>query len=91
MSAAEARPATCFTTDEGTFRCQFRTTGSDGSFVISAPGKPTYRLNMSEPGVAYGFVTIGKRNIALPGRYLRSNGEPGCWVNDSTGAKVCAR
>jgi hypothetical protein len=46
---------------------------------------------MEEPGVAYGFVNFGDKNIALPGRYLRSRSEPGCWVNDSTKAKICAR
>ena len=91
VNAAEAKPARCFTTDEGSFPCQFRATDRDGSFEISAQGKPTYILNMIEPGVASGFVKLGGRNIALPGRYLRSTNEPGCWVNDSTRAKICAR
>lgn len=88
---AEAKPARCFTTDEGSYSCRFRATGRDGSFEISAPGKPTYILNMIEPGVASAYVTIGGRNISLPGRYLRSQTEPGCWVNDATRAKICAR
>lgn len=88
---AQARPARCFTTDDGSFTCQFRATGRDGSFEISAPGKPTYRLTMINPGVASGFVDFGARTVALPGRYHRSRGEPGCWVNDPTRARICAR
>jgi hypothetical protein len=90
VSVAQAKPARCFTTDDGEFGCEFRATGRDGSFEISAPGKPTYILNMDEPNVASGFVNFGSRNVSLPGRYLRDPGEPGCWVNDSTGTKLCA-
>src|SRR4029453_4264467 len=86
VSTAEAKPARCSTTDDGAFPCQFRATGPDGSFEISAPGKPTYNVNMAGPGVAFGFVNLGSGNVALPGRYLRSQGEPACWVNDSTHA-----
>ena len=89
--AAEARRARCHTTDDGSFACEFRATGRDGSFEISAPGKPTYILNMIEPGIATGFVKIRARNIFLPGRYLRSRTEPECWVNDTTSTKICAR
>lgn len=87
---AEARAVRCFTTDEGSFQCDFRMTDRDGSFQISAPGKPTYTLTMSEKDVAFGFVMLGARNTALPGRYLRSKTEPGCWLNDVTSAKICA-
>ena len=89
--AADANSARCTTSDEGSFSCQFRATAPDGSFEISAPGKPTYVLTMEEPGIAYGFVNLGGRNVPLPGRYLRSRSEPGCWVNDSTATKICAR
>ena len=89
-TAGEARPARCFTTDEGSFRCDFRTTGRDGSFQISAPGKPTYILTMDEKDAAFGFVRLGGRNTPHPGRYLRSKTERGCWVNDTTSAKICA-
>ena len=89
--AAEARAARCFTTDEGSFQCDFRMTDRDGSFQISAPGKPTYTLTMSEKDVAFGFVMLGTRNTALPGRYLRSKTERGCWLNDVTSAKICAQ
>lgn len=87
---AGAKPARCFTRDDGSFPCQFTATARDGSFEISARGKPSYRLNVSEPGIAYGFSTIGGRNVPLPGRYLRSRTDPACWVNDSTRARICA-
>jgi hypothetical protein len=90
-AVAEAREAHCFTTDDGSFPCDFRMTDQDGSFQISAPGKPTYILNMSEKDVAFGFAGLGARNTALPGRYVRSRDEPGCWVNDTTSAKICAK
>jgi hypothetical protein len=87
----EAKPAKCFTTDDRSYACEFRRTDADGSFEISARGKPTYILNISEPGIAFGYVNLGHRNIPLPGRYLRSTSEPGCWVNDTTQAKICVR
>jgi hypothetical protein len=90
LSAAQAKPARCYTTDDGSFPCEFRATARDGSFKISAPGKPTYILNVTEPGIAYGFVNLGGRNVALPGRYLRSRSEPACWDNDSTTTRICA-
>lgn len=89
--AAEAKPARCSSTDDGTYACEFRSTDGDGSFEISAPGKPTYILNVTEPGVAFGFVNLGSRNVPLPGRYLRSLDDPACWVNDSTQTQLCAR
>jgi hypothetical protein len=89
-ATADARPARCFTTDEGSFRCDFRMTDRDGSFEISAPGKPSYVLTMDQKDAAFGFVNLGGRNTPLPGRYLRSKTERGCWVNDTTAAKICA-
>ena len=90
VGIAQAKPARCFTTDDGEFRCQFLATDRNGSFMISAPGKPSYRLNTAEPGVAYGFMSLGSKTISLPGRYLRDKNEPACWVNDSTQTKICA-
>lgn len=91
-SAAEARPARCFTSDDGAYTCQFVATDRRGSFRISAAGKPTITLQVDqdEPGTAYGFANFGTRNVALPGRYLRSKADRACWDNDETGAKVCA-
>jgi hypothetical protein len=87
---SQAKPARCFTSDDGEFGCEFRPTGRDGSFEISAPGKPILMLNMIEPGVAAAFANYGSRNVALPGRYLRATSEPGCWLNEATGTKLCA-
>jgi hypothetical protein len=89
-SGAEARPARCFTTDDGTYACQLVATDRQGSFRISAQGKPTIMLNVDQPGNAFGFANFGTRNVALPGRYLRSKADPACWVNDATGTKICA-
>ena len=89
--AAQARPARCFTDEDGSFPCDFRATDRNGSFQITARGKPTYLLNMIEPGVAAGFMNLGTRNIAMPGLYQRSRTEPGCWLNDATRMKICAR
>ncbi|WP_434735726.1 hypothetical protein [Accumulibacter sp.] len=87
---AEARPARCSTSDEGHFKCEFRATARDGSFQISAQGKPTYTLNMVEPGFAYGFLNLSKGNIPLPGRFVRNPTEKACWENDATSTRICA-
>jgi hypothetical protein len=91
VAVAQARPARCFTTDEGSFACDFRSTGSDGSFEISARGKPTYSLVIDTAGFAFGYVKLGGRNTALPGRYKRNADLPSCWVNETTAGKICAR
>lgn len=87
---AGSKSARCSTTDDGFYDCRFTFTDSDGSFEISASGKPTYMLNIVEPGVAYGFVNLGSGNIALPGSYLRSIEDGACWRNDATGTEICA-
>ncbi|VAW01225.1 hypothetical protein MNBD_ALPHA08-2370 [hydrothermal vent metagenome] len=90
-SQATAKPARCFTTTDGYYNCDFRAVGGDGSFIISAPGIPTFTLQMSEPGVAYGFARFnGGRNVSLPGQYFRSSQDRACWINDSTNTKICA-
>ena len=87
---AEAKPARCFTTDDGRYACNFVATGRDGSFRISAPGKPTYILEMIGPGLATGFVKLGTRNVALPGRFRRNGADRACWDNDATRVRICA-
>jgi hypothetical protein len=87
---ASAGSARCFTTDDGSFPCRFRLTDRSGSFEITGSGKPRYLLNIVEPGIANGFVTLGGRSISLPGQYRRSTTERGCWVNDDTKTKICA-
>ena len=85
------RDALCSTTEPGAYPCQFLATDRNGSFEITAPGKPTYILNVDEPGVAYGFSNLGERNVSLPGQYLRSESDPACWLNTSTDTEICAR
>jgi hypothetical protein len=89
-ATTQAKPARCFTTDDGHYPCDFRGFGGDGSFVISAPGKPTFSLTMERRGVAYGTINIYGKATALPGRYFRSKADPACWVNDATNTKICA-
>lgn len=90
IASAHAGQARCFTTDDGQFDCSFRTTDDAGSFQISAPGRPTYAVEIDRPGVAYGFVNLGARNIPLPGMYERQSDDPACWANADTGTKICA-
>lgn len=86
---AQAKSARCFTTDDGYFACSFRGTDRAGSFVISAPGRPTYALQVAEPGFAYGFVNVGDRNVSLPGQFVRGSDDPACWANPETNVKIC--
>lgn len=88
-ATAKERPAKCFNSDEGHYACQFTSTDRDGSFEISAHGKPTYILNIEEPGIASGFVNLGTRNIFLPGRFHRSKSDGACWDNDDTKFRIC--
>ena len=46
---AAAKPARCFTTDDGYYNCDFRGLDRDGSFEISARGYPTYSLWIDGP------------------------------------------
>ncbi|MCB1490136.1 MAG: hypothetical protein KDJ88_22085 [Bauldia sp.] len=87
-----AKPARCFTTDDGDYACDFKAIGGDGSFTISAPGKPTFTLIMDQPGVAFGSVVFepGGDSAALPDVYRRSTEDPACWLNDTTSTKICA-
>ena len=89
-AAGDAKQARCSTTDDGAYDCQFRRTGASGSFEISAPGKPTYSLDISEAGIAFGFVKIDGAPTPLPGRYLRSQVDRACWRNDATETEICA-
>ncbi len=91
IQPVEAKPARCFTSDDGHYKCDFRAIEGDGSFTISAPDKPTFTLMMSEPGVAFGSADFGTgRNVNLPGQYLRSAEDSACWINDATQTKICA-
>lgn len=87
---AHAKPARCFTTDDGYYPCDFRGLDRAGSFTIRAAGYPTFTLEVDRPGFAYGFVNFGDRNIPLPGQYVRSRDDGACWQNPETNTKICA-
>jgi hypothetical protein len=91
VATAWATPATCQTTDDGEYPCEFVVTDAAGSFEVSAPGYPSYALVIDSPGVAAAFVTleVGGRSVALPGPYLRSAADPACWENPETQASIC--
>jgi hypothetical protein len=90
--SAEAKSARCFTTDDGEYDCDFVSTDPDGSFEITAPGKPKFSLVISAPGVGllFGDYNDGGGNVALPSRYLRSESDSACWVNEDTETQICA-
>jgi hypothetical protein len=91
-SVAPAFAAMCFTTDDGQYPCTFEGIQGDGSFVISAKGKPTFTLYVIGNGVgdAYGVFEPGGRSVNLPGPYLRSRADPACWVSSATDTQICA-
>ncbi len=88
--AAHAKPAQCFTTDDGHYPCDFRGVDRAGSFVIAARGYPTYTVEVDSPGAAWVFANFGTRNVALPGPYYRAQDDRACWVNPDTGSRICA-
>lgn len=88
--AAWAKPAQCYTTDDGHYPCNFRGLDKAGSFRISAPGYPTITIEIERPGVAWAFADFGTRNVALPGPYFRARDDRACWDNPDTGSRICA-
>ena len=87
---AAAKSARCFTTDDGYYNCAFRGLDGAGSFRISAPGHPTYTLEVDRPGFAWGYANYGSGNVSLPGQYVRSRDDGACWNNPQTNTKLCA-
>ena len=87
--AALAKPAECFSTDDGYFDCDFIITDSDGSFEAHGAAV-THSLVMDSPGRAFGYVNFGDRNISLPGVFVRETSDRACWRNVDTGARLCA-
>ncbi len=88
---ALAKKARCFTSDEGQYPCDFKSTDKDGSFEASAPGKPTVIMIIDKPVVAVGFTDFGTgRNVSLPGQYIQQDSDKACWVNTETSDKICA-
>jgi len=87
---AEAKQARCYNTDDGWYACQFRQFGGDGSFTVSAPGRPSFTISMVGRGVADGFADYGDGNIFLPGTFYRSDEDRACWISDATNFAICA-
>jgi len=88
---ALAKSARCFTSDDGHYKCQFRTTDRDGSFEITGRGKPKFILIMDSPGVASGFANYGTgRNVSLPGQFIHQKKARACWKNTATKSRICA-
>ncbi len=90
LSPALAKPADCFTTDEGHYPCDFRGADGAGSFRATAQGYPAVIVEVDSPGVAWVFKNFGSRNVALPGPYYRAEDDPACWDNPDTGDRLCA-
>ena len=90
-SPALAGPATCYTTDDGEYGCQFyAATDGSGSFEITGEGKPWFSLVIESRGVAFGYADYGSGSVALPGMFYRSEEDGACWVNDTTDFEICA-
>ena len=87
---ASAKPAQCFTTDDGYYSCDFRGLDKAGSFRTSARGYPTYVLEVYQSGRAYGYADFGTGSKPLPGEYIRSRQDRACWDNTVTGTQICA-
>ena len=89
---AMAKDAYCYTTDDGEYDCDFKSLDGNGSFEISAAGRPTFQVWIDSPGAATVGATFepGGRSVALPGTYYRSDSDPACWVSDATDAEICA-
>ena len=89
---ALAKDAHCYTTDDGDYDCAFELLDENGSFEISARGRPTFQVWIDSPGVATVGATyeVGGRSVALPGTYYRSEEDAACWVSDATDTDICA-
>jgi len=91
-NGAMAKDATCYTTDDGEYPCNFESLDAAGSFEISARGKPTFQVWIDVPGEAMVGATFeeGGRSVPLPGTYYRSDEDGACWDNDEMGTEICA-
>jgi hypothetical protein len=90
IQPAWAKPARCFTTDDGHYPCDFRGLGG-GSFKITAPDKPGYQITIDAPGEAQASGDFGTgRWVPLPGPYFRSQQDGACWVSSATNTSICA-
>jgi hypothetical protein len=88
-SVASAKPAQCFTSDDGNYNCNFTATDNAGSFEATASGYPTIWLNVESPGVAWITKDFGSGSTNLPGPYYRADDDRACWDNPDTGDRLC--
>jgi hypothetical protein len=89
-SQAVAKPARCFTSDDGYFNCDFQATDRAGSFTIRARGKPVYSLIVEKEGFAAGYLRMNGRSIPLNGSFVRQRDDGACWSNPELNVKICA-
>ena len=89
VAPAAAKDARCYTSDEGSYRCDFEQFGGDGSFIVSAPLAPSYTISIVRRGMADGFADFGNGNVALPGPFFRSEQDRACWIAEPTGFTIC--
>lgn len=90
IQPAFAKPADCYTSDDGNYPCDFRGTDRAGSFIVTAPGYPTVIVEVESAGIAWVLKNFGDRNVALPGPYNRARDDRACWANPNTGDRICA-
>lgn len=88
-STAFAKPARCFTTDDGYFKCDFRKTDTAGSFEIKARGKPGFSMIIEASGLASGYLRINGRGIPINGAFVRQRDDRACWNNPGQNVKIC--
>lgn len=92
VGPAWAKDARCYTTDDGEYDCVFKPLDSDGSFEISAPGKPTFSIYMDGSGTASASADYAGdgHSTGLPGTFTRASDDPACWENSDTETEICA-
>jgi len=89
---ALAKDATCYTSDDGEYECDFQRLDEAGSFRITADGMPTFELWIEGEGEGFvsGTFEEGGRSVPLPGTYYRSKKDGACWESDETETEICA-
>ncbi len=88
--SAKAEPGRCFKTGLGDYACEINLLEFNGSFAISAPGKPTYSIVFDGLDFAFGFVNEGDGNRVMAGIYRREEENPSCWANVQSDDRICA-
>jgi hypothetical protein len=89
---AHGKDARCVTTDDGDYPCEFTSTGANGSFEITAEGKPTFTVEIESDEAAWVYAIFPGTtdSVALPGPYRRAADDRACWENPDTETRICA-